>query len=73
MEKLKELRIKNNYTNDEMAQMLGITKPFYWLIENNQRRLYYFMAVKIANIFNMKPDDIFYEDTVRDLKNKETD
>jgi len=62
MEKLKELRIKNNYTFDDMAKMLGISKPYYWQIENKKRRLYYSLAKKIANIFNLKPDDIFYEE-----------
>jgi len=62
MEKLKELRIKNNYTFDDMAKMLGISKPYYWQIENKKRRLYYSLAKKIANIFKLKPDDIFYEE-----------
>ena len=45
-----------------MAIKLGISKPFYWQIENGKRNLSYKMAIKIASIFNMKPDDIFYKD-----------
>ena len=45
-----------------MAIKLGISKPFYWQIENGKRNLSYKMAVKIASIFKMKPDDIFYKD-----------
>jgi putative transcriptional regulator len=45
-----------------MAKMLGISKPYYWQIENKKRRLYYSLAKKIASIFKLKPDDIFYEE-----------
>ncbi|MBE6159706.1 MAG: helix-turn-helix transcriptional regulator [Lactobacillales bacterium] len=60
--KLKKIRMKNNYTSKNMADILGISKPFYSQIENGRRRLSYDMAVKIANIFKMKPDELFYED-----------
>ena len=62
MEKLKEIRKKFGYNYQDMANFLEITKSFYWQIENKQRRLSYNMAIKIAQIFNMKPDDIFYEE-----------
>lgn len=60
--KLKKLRLKNNYTSKYIADLLGISKPFYSQIENGRRRLTYDMAVRIATIFKMKPDEIFYED-----------
>ncbi|MBQ9181197.1 MAG: helix-turn-helix transcriptional regulator [Bacilli bacterium] len=60
--KLKELRIKKGYTTEDMAKKIGISKPFYSQIENQKRRLSYDNAVKIAAIFNKKPDYIFYED-----------
>lgn len=59
--KLKELRLEKNYNYEQMAQLLGISQGFYWQIENKKRRLYYDMAKKIADIFDLKPDDIFYE------------
>lgn len=62
MDKLKELRKKHNITYDEMAKKLNISKVFYWQIENKKRKLSYDMAIKIANIFKLKPDDIFYQD-----------
>lgn len=67
MDELKALRAKNKFTCEYMAEHLNISKPFYWQIENEKRRLSYRMAVKIAKIFNMKPDDIFY----KDFKNKD--
>lgn len=60
MEKLKKIRKENNYTIYDMAKMLKITPSFYSQIENKKRRLFYDTAVKIAAIFNMKPDEIFY-------------
>ena len=61
MKKLRELRLKNKFTNQFMADELGISKPFYCQIEHGQKRLSYNIAVKISKIFNLKPDDLFYE------------
>lgn len=60
--RLKELRINNKYSIEYMANKLDICIAFYSLIENSHRRLTYDMAIKIANIFELKPDDIFYDD-----------
>lgn len=60
MEKLKEIRKEHNYTIYDMAKKLKITPSFYSQIENKKKRLFYDMAVKISDIFNMKPDEIFY-------------
>lgn len=61
MEKLKELRKKQKYSLIDMAKLLNISKTFYWQIENQKRRLSYDMAIKIADVFGLKPDDLFYE------------
>ena len=61
MEELKKLRKKQKLTYQDVANKLSISKCFYWQLENSKRTLSYKMAIKIANIFNMKPDDIFYE------------
>ena len=62
MNELKKIRKKNKFTCEYMANHLKISKPFYWQIENGKRRLSYKMAVKIASVFNLKPDDIFYKE-----------
>lgn len=64
-QKLRKLRNEKNYTTEEMAKMLGISKPYYSQLENQVRRLSYDMAIKIAYIFDKKPDDIFYEQKSR--------
>ena len=60
-QKLKSLRIKKKYSYQDMAEKLEISKCFYWQLEHKKRRLYYDMAIKIASVFNLKPDDIFFE------------
>lgn len=60
MEKLKELRAQKKMSYNDMAKRLHINKTFYWQIENEQRNLSYNMAVNISKVFNLKPDDIFY-------------
>lgn len=59
---LKELRIKNNLSHRDMAKILGISHVYYFQIEKGSKNLSYKMSNNIAEIFNMKPDDVFYED-----------
>ena len=44
-----------------MALKLGICKAYYWQLEHGNRGLYYEMPLRIANIFQLKPDDLFYD------------
>jgi putative transcriptional regulator len=67
MKLLKQYREVYNYSFKEMADLLGISKTYYWQLENNKRRISYDMSIKIAMIFNLRPDDVFYND----FKNKE--
>lgn len=62
MHKLKQLRQKNKYSYQYVADILNISKTYYWQIENNKRRLTYELAIRISDIFNLKPDDVFYND-----------
>ena len=64
MKKLKEYRIKNNFSTQFMAEMLGISKTFYWHIENDKKRLSYDLAIEIAKIFHMTPDELFYDEFI---------
>ena len=50
-QKLREVRLKNKYTSQQMADKLGISKSFYSQIETGSRRLTYNMAVRISSIF----------------------
>ena len=68
MNTLKERRMASGYSCRQMAMKLNISKTFYWKIENDKRRMSYDIAVKIADVFKLKPDDLFYEQ----FKSKET-
>lgn len=70
MTQLKNYRIKNNYSQQDMANILNISKSFYCQLENNQRTLTYVMAIKISKIFNFKPDELFYEEYKKRLIQK---
>ena len=59
---LKNLRELNNLSNQQMADKLGISKTFYWQIENGKRNLSYEMAIRISKVLKSKPDKIFYDD-----------
>ena len=61
MEKLKKLRVQKNYSIKEMADRLNISTAYYCLIENKKRNLYYDMAIRISDLFGLKPDDLFYK------------
>lgn len=58
-ENLKRIRETERKTYQEVADAIGVSKPYYWQIENGKRRLSYELAVRIAAVFNKKPDDIF--------------
>lgn len=59
--KLQNLRKAHNMSYETVAKEIGICKAYYCQIENGNRRLYYDLALKIARVFNLKPDDLFYD------------
>ena len=58
--KIKELRKEYDYSIYDMAELLDITAAYYSQLENKKRRLFYDMAVKLAAIFDLKPDELFF-------------
>jgi putative transcriptional regulator len=65
---LKKIRSSHNMTLQQVADELGVSKPYYWQIENGERGLSYELAVKIAAVFKKKPDEIFLDN---ELTNEE--
>ena len=61
LEKLKKMRNIENLTYQHVADEIGISKEYYWMIENGKRRLTYELAVKIARVFKSSPDYIFLD------------
>lgn len=66
--KLRQLRYEKGLTTREMAEKLEISKAFYCQLENNKRTLSYQMAYRMALIFGLKPDEVFYDDFKERMK-----
>ena len=61
MNLLKAEREKKGLTQANMAQLLGISRSFYGLIEKGCRQPTYGLATKIADLFGAKVDAIFFD------------
>ncbi|MFD2116391.1 helix-turn-helix transcriptional regulator [Paenibacillus yanchengensis] len=59
LDNLQKFRQSKGISYQKMAQELGITFQSYWMIENGKRGMSYEMAIKIANILETTPDNIF--------------
>ncbi|RUS55098.1 XRE family transcriptional regulator [Kurthia sp. 3B1D] len=60
LERLKELRLSEGMTLKDIAEELNISLEYYWMLENEKRKLSYEMACRIAAIFQKTPDQIFF-------------
>ncbi|MEH7148862.1 helix-turn-helix transcriptional regulator [Bacillus thuringiensis] len=58
MPTLKQLRKKRGYTCKYIADSIGISEPYYWYIENGERRVYHDLIVKIACVLDVDLKDI---------------
>ena len=58
--KLHKIRKSKKITIYDMEKITGINATHYYLIEQGKRILFYDTAIKIASVFNMKPDELFY-------------
>ncbi|MCU7192403.1 helix-turn-helix transcriptional regulator [Turicibacter sanguinis] len=58
MLELRELR--GQKTQKEIADLLGITSSHYGFIENGTRNPSLYLALKIALLFDVKVEDIFF-------------
>lgn len=60
---IKDMRIEKGFTQEEMAEKLGISNVAYHLYETGKRNIPQDKAEKIAHIFDMKINDIFLPST----------
>ena len=58
-EQIKDLRIKNGMTQEELAQKLNTTKAAISRYESNQRQPKLEVLTSIAMILNANPDELF--------------
>lgn len=57
--RLKELRIENNYSQKEIAELMGITQVTYSHYELGRRSVSTQNLVNIAKIYNVSTDYLF--------------
>lgn len=62
--KLKRLRELKNLNQEEVAQKLNITKQAYSKIERNETKLDLERIMDLAEIFEIKPEDLLREDNI---------
>lgn len=60
-EYLISLKKKNGFTNRKIGKALKISHVMYYNMESGKANIDYITAIKIANLFNLKPDDVFLE------------
>lgn len=59
MATLRDLREKNNLTQEEVARKLGISVSYYSLLENGKRRISLDIARGISQVLRCSLDDVF--------------
>ncbi len=64
--KLKEIRLKNNLTHEELAEKVGINRATYTNIELGYKNPSLKVAIKIKDVLNYHDDDIFL---IRECRN----
>jgi len=60
LNKLKELRLKENMTQKEIAEIIGITQRGYQNYERGRRIPPLITAVKLSNLFMCSIETIFF-------------
>lgn len=56
--RMKELREKNNLTQNDVSKILGITRPQYSLYETGKRNIPIKLLMKLANYYKTSIDYI---------------
>lgn len=64
-DKIKNLRELKNFTQDYMAQQLGMTQAGYSKIESGNTDISWSKLTEIANVFNMTVEDMIAFDSQR--------
>jgi transcriptional regulator with XRE-family HTH domain len=60
-DRLKQIRLKRNYSQDFLAKKLGVTQKAYSKIENNETRLNVETLVRLAEILETPVGDFFQD------------
>lgn len=58
MSQLKQIRLKNKWTQQYVADKIGITKSAYSNIENKNRSPSLKVAIRLQNLFGLSVDNL---------------
>jgi transcriptional regulator with XRE-family HTH domain len=64
---IKALRIQNNYKQEYVADVLGVSQPEYSKIETGSRRLDAFLISELCKLYDVKMDDLLRRDVASAL------
>lgn len=56
---IKDYRIKNGYTQEDIARILNVSLRYYQLIEKYKLKPNVYIALKLSKILNADPFDLF--------------
>lgn len=56
---IKDYRIKNGYTQEDIARILNVSLRYYQLIKKYKLKLNVYIALKLSKILNADPFDLF--------------
>ncbi len=62
---IKALRIQNNYKQEYVADILGVSQPEYSKIETGGRRLDAFIITELCKLYDVKMDDLLKRNVPR--------
>lgn len=62
-EKIKNMRELKNFTQEYMAEKLGITQAAYSKMENGTNKISYAKITEISKIFGVKPEELLAFDS----------
>lgn len=65
---IKVLRAKHNMSQEELAKLIGISRPALSGIENGKVVPGGKTVIRIANIFGLPAEQIFFEETVMQVE-----
>lgn len=57
--KIKELREENNFTQQDLAEKVNVSRQTIISLENGRYNPSIFLAYKIARVFNLMIEDVF--------------
>jgi len=69
MSKLKKLRKTHGYTQGEIAEKIGVSRPTYTVIESGGRELKESHIAVLADLYSMTPDEIIRREEIEHYEN----